>query len=141
MNDDNLFEQVNKTVINDNFLATVQEIVSRIDYRSDDYCIEVARDRTDPDGRVFTQIRHWRPDAVTGEMAWGNGGKRYLSPHMTESEIVRGIFAQALGYEEHEVREFFKWRPKDSGEYLAVFGPHISVGALWDVADKLDVRE
>jgi hypothetical protein len=85
-------------------------------------------------GSVTIELRHWRPDADTGVMAWGSGGKRPIKPDATDSEIVRVLFAAALAYEEHEVREFFTYRGK------RIMGPHISVEALMEVADRLDVR-
>ncbi len=128
------------TVEQDVWLAQVRQIVSRIQYRGDDYRFRVEIDAADPAGRVFIQLQHYRPDAYTSDMAWGSGGKSYLSPHMTPSEIVRRCLGAALAYEEHEVREFFRYAPEPGAEPLPVFGPHISVDALWRVADILDVR-
>lgn len=65
----------------------------------------------------------------------GRGGKAYLSEHMTVSELTRTAFGLFRAYEEHECREFFKWRGK------AIYGPHIEVLSLWEVADRLDYRD
>ena len=92
-------------------------------------------DKTDPDGRVYMQVECDRPDTFTGVMGVGRGGKAYLSPHMTDSELVRRAFALVLAYVEHEAREGFTWRGR------RVFGPHISVEALWDAAETLDARD
>jgi len=129
--------------VQETWLERVQAVVDRISYRPDTYRWRVEVDQEDPLGRVFVQLQHYRPDAFTGAMAWGHGGKSYLSPHMTEGELVRRLLGAALAYEEHEVREFFMWRPEgtEPGEERRVFGPHISVSALWDVADQLDVRQ
>lgn len=121
------------------FLDVVQDIVSRIEYRKG-YRFEVAIDKKDPEGRVYVQLWHTRPDAYTGEPGEGRGGKRYLSPHATDSEIVRTLLGAALAYEEHEVREFFRYRPRFETEARPVFGPHSDVDQLWKVADILDVR-
>jgi hypothetical protein len=116
------------------WLTDIRAVVDQIGYR-DDYRFRVAGDvAAGGDGRVFLQLQHYRPDADTGAMAWGGGGKSYLSPHMTASEIVRRALGAAIAYEEHEVREFFRYRG------ARVFGPHISVDALVEVADRLDVR-
>jgi len=125
------------------WLEHVQGVVDRVVYRPDTYRWRVEVDVEDPLGRVFVQLQHYRPDAFTGDMAWGSGGKSYLSPHMTDGELVRRLLGAALAYEEHEVREFFMYRPEDAdaGEERRVFGPHIDVDALWDVADQLDVRQ
>lgn len=123
-------------VENDGFMNRVLDLVSRISYKDeDDWELRVAYDlKGDPVGRVYLQVVHYRPDAVTGVMGIGHGGKRYLSPHMVDGEIVRIAFNSFLAYEEHEVREFFKYQGR------AVFGPHIDVNYLWRVADKLEVR-
>ena len=89
----------------------------------------------DPDGeRYYFQIRCYRQDVITGEMGFGYGGKAYLSPHATDSELVQTVFGLYKGYWEHEARETFKWRDR------RVFGPHISTEALWEVARRVDVR-
>lgn len=116
------------------FIKCVQEILDLIDYRPKDYRWRVEVDNEDPDGRVFLQLQHYRPDTFTGEMRWGGGGKSYLSPFMTTSEIVRRALGAAIAYEEHEVREEFKYRG------VRIFGPHIDVEALVEVAERLDVR-
>ena len=117
----------------DKFEDRVFAIVTDIEYK-DHYHLICARDRKDPEGRVFIQVACWRKDTVTGEMGMGKGGKSYLSEHMTDSEIVRRAFGLFMAYEEHECREFFKWRGR------RVFGPHIAVEALWEAAKQVDVR-
>lgn len=84
--------------------------------------------------RHYLQIRCYRRDVITGEMGFGYGGKAYLSPFSTDSELVQAIFGLYKGYWEHEARENFKWRGR------RVFGPHISTEALWEVAKRVDVR-
>ena len=39
--------------------------------------------------RYFFQIQCWRRDVMTGEMGLGYGGKAYLSPHGTDSELIQ----------------------------------------------------
>lgn len=60
--------------------------------------------------------------------------KHRLSVHMTEGEVVQSAFAAALQAEEHECREFFQYKNK------RVFGPHISIDALLEVADRVEGR-
>ncbi|MCW2763870.1 MAG: hypothetical protein JWR85_4071 [Marmoricola sp.] len=119
---------------NGRWLQYVRDLMASVAYRDDTYRYRVEIDQADPHGRVFIQLEHLRPDAFTGELKWGNGGKRYLSPFMTTSEIIRAAFAAALAYEEHEVREWFTYHQR------RVFGPHIDVDALWTVANDLDIR-
>lgn len=97
----------------------------------------VERDQTSQDalGRYYFQIRCERPDTFTGEMGTGHGGKAYLSPYATDSELVQTAFGLYKAYVEHEARESFLWRGR------RVFGPHISTEALWEVAERYDVRE
>lgn len=82
----------------------------------------------------YYQIRCWRQDVITGKWDFGYGGKAYLSPHSADGELVQIIFGLYKGYWEHEARESFKWGGR------RVFGPHIATEALWEVAQRVDVR-
>jgi hypothetical protein len=84
--------------------------------------------------RVYLQVTCWRKDTLTGEMGWGFGGKGYLSPHMTDQEIVQLAFGLFKGYEEHECREFFMYKGK------RIYGPHIALDALLEIADRTTYR-
>lgn len=84
--------------------------------------------------RLFFQIQCYRQDAITKEMGLGYGGKAYLSPHATDSELIQTAFGLYKSYWEHEARETFIWRERRP------FGPHISTEALWEVARRVDVR-
>ncbi len=88
-----------------------------------------------PSGRFYFQVWHYRKDVITGEWGWGHGGKAYVSPHASDSELVQTVFGLYKGFWEHEARETFKWRGR------RVFGPHIDTDALWEVATKVDVRK
>lgn len=90
-------------------------------------------------GREYLQVKCWRRDTITGEMGYGYGGKAYLSPHMTDSEIIQVAFGLYKGYWEHEARETFILI-NSAGEGRRPFGPHIDSWALWSVARKVDVR-
>lgn len=116
------------------FERRVYELVRQISYR-EGYAILIQRDKRAEGGRLYLQVEHVRRDARTGEVGLGRGGKAYLSPAMTDSEVVRKAFQLCLAYEEHEVREHFLFRGRQ------VFGPHIDVEALWTVAEETDVRE
>jgi len=116
------------------FQQRVVGIVAQINYKPN-FELLVNRDVSLlGEGRVYLQVQCWRPDTFTGEMDYGRGGKIYLSPHMVDSEIVRKAFQALLGYEEHEAREFFMYKGK------RVFGPHIDVDALVEIADRLETR-
>lgn len=91
--------------------------------------------RLDTEGsRWYFQVQCERIDAITGTPGIGYGGKAYLSPHATLSELVQTAFGLFKSYEEHESREFFRWR----GEQ--VFGPHIDVRYLHLIAGSTDAR-
>lgn len=118
----------------DQFLGGVEEIVETISYKPG-YKLLCKRDLKDPQGRVYLQVECARPDAITGLPGVGRGGKAYLSEHMTDGEIIRKAFGLFMAYEEHECREFFKWDGR------AVFGPHIDVQSLWEVANRREFRD
>ena len=86
-------------------------------------------------GRWYIQVECDRPDSFTDLLGVGRGGKGYLSPHMIPGEIVRKAFGLFAAYEEHECREFFTYKGK------RVFGPHISIDALLEVADQVEARD
>lgn len=72
--------------------------------------------------------------AKTGMVEKQGSRKWYLSPHMTESELVQTAFAAALQAEEHECREHFQYTGR------RVFNPHIAIHALLSVCDVEDGR-
>lgn len=87
-----------------------------------------------PNHTWFIQATLFRKDTDTGEWGTGHGGKYIISPHMTAGEIVKKCFVACRDYSEHEVREAFLFRGR------RVLGPHIDISALWEVADKEEVR-
>lgn len=107
----------------------VHEVIKRINLLwRDAYALETGED----DYGVFVQVLCRRPDAVTGEVKLGRGGKRYLRYDQTDGQIVRVVFGALLAYEEHEWREAFLYRGK------RIFGPHLDIEALVEVADRVD---
>lgn len=111
------------------------EVAGNVEVKHREDCVLVLlKDQKDAEGRWYYQVHCKRPDAYTGEVGWGYGGKAYLSPHANEAELVRTAFALFKAYDEHEVREGFRWKGR------AIFGPHISVEALWEASEHLDFR-
>lgn len=114
--------------------SRVKNLIFRVSYR-DGYEFVLETDKTDSYGRLYLQLQVQRPDVFTGEIGTGYSGKAYLSEHMTDSEISRVLIGLCLGYEEHEVREFFKI------DEVAVYGPHIALDALITAGKELDFRQ
>lgn len=116
------------------FEQLARQVVEDITYKPG-FKVLCERDKADEGGRLYYQVEAERIDIVTNLPGVGRGGKSYLSPHQTLSELVRKAFGLFAAYEEHECRENFLWRGH------RVFGPHIDVIALASVADKVDVRK
>lgn len=110
----------------------MRDILRDIKYK-DGYYFELLQDADG--GRMYVQVAFLRPDIVTGKEGWGRSGKRYVSEHMCKSEFVALCMGTVLALEEHEAREMFKYRGR------RIFGPHIDVDALWEVARRVEVRE
>lgn len=75
--------------------------------------------------------------AFSGEYNSWRSGKRYLSPHMCKQEIVGACFSLIQDAENHEMREYFRYRGR------AIFNPHLDPDALYDIAvlRNMDMRE
>ena len=117
----------------EDFLERIQALAARVKLGMNCKVI-VGRDEEIPNGRYYLQIECIRMDVITKKMGPGYGGKAYLSPHMTDSELFQIMFGLYKGYWEHEARENFEI------DGLRPFGPHISTEALLTVARKVDVR-
>lgn len=63
------------------------------------------------------------------------GRKWYVSKHMTESEVVQTLLKAVLAAVEHEAREQFTYKGKQ------LFGPHLDVEALMEIAERTVYRE
>lgn len=84
--------------------------------------------------RTYIQWQFYGPCSITGVKQWHNCRKWYLSPHMTDGEIVQTAFAAALQAEEHECREFFKY------DGHVIMNPHLSLEALTSRAHMTEGR-
>lgn len=101
--------------------------------------VKIGHDDEHEPGRFYFQIKCWRRDVISGEFGYGYGGKAYLTPHATDSELIQTVFGLYKAYWEHEARETFVL-VNSAGEGRRPFGPHIDTWALWDVARRVDVR-
>lgn len=117
----------------DPFLLRLRGIVAQVELGME-CSVVIGRDEENDPGRFYFQIMCWRMDVISKEMGHGFGGKAYLSPHATDSELVQTIFGLYKAYWEHEARENFYWKGR------RVFGPHMDVNAVWEVATRIDAR-
>lgn len=85
----------------------------------------------------FIQSRFLASDTEGGipTRSWQSGRKWYVSPHSTESEVIQTALKAILTAVEHEAREQFLVDGK------AIFGPHLDVEALLELADRTTYRE
>jgi hypothetical protein len=81
---------------------------------------------------LFIQVEFNAINTVTGVMEKQTGRKFYISPFMTDSEIVQTAFLAIKTAEEHELRELFTYKGS------AVFGPHMDLNELSEVG--MDAR-
>lgn len=103
----------------------IEQIISYCTYP--DYSFEV---QTDGRGEIYLFAHYMEPDTVTGVREIQRTRRWFLSPYMTESEIVRTAFKCIITSREHRVREHFKF----SGQ--PVFSPHFDVMALLELCQK-----
>ena len=116
------------------FLRRVEGLVADIELPGQ-FRVVLERDKQVPGGRLYLQLACWRPDTFTGEPAEGRGGKAYLTPYATDSELVQTVWGLYQSFVLHEARETFRYRGR------RVYGPHIDVRALWEVAERYDARQ
>lgn len=113
-------------------LASIQNIVEHIRYKPG-WVLRFLIDFK----RAGAPYLRWEFDSTCAKTDVPNtvfGRKWYLSEHMTKSEVVQTALMAALTAEEHECREFFRYKGK------RIFGPHIDIYALMEVCNREDVR-
>lgn len=112
-----------------------QNILDRIRYRND------WKKVLKLDGNRFYFCFEWNDTCnFTGKPLLSRTSKYYLSPYMTDTEVVNRVFLAAMKGEEHETRERFQYRPSDETEWRAPYNTHIDINCLYDIADQYDVR-
>lgn len=109
-------------------LDDIKDIVSKVTYK-DGWTIQVYEGH----GRSYIQVS---VDASVGicsvskqNTAW-KSGKHYLSPYMCKQEIVGVCFAAIKASEEHEMREWFRYKG------ASIFNPHLDPDQLVELAKK-----
>lgn len=104
----------------------IYDIVHRVTYKPG-WAIDFHCDGPD---RPYIQLHVEGFDAVTKTGTAWKSGKRYLSFHMCRQEIVGAVFGLIKDAEEHEMREWFRYRG------ASIFNPHLDPDALVEVARK-----
>ena len=110
-------------------LEQMQAVVAACDFPGYDFGVIV-----DSRNSIYLQGAYSEADVKTGRVEIQKTRRWFLSPQMVKSEIVQTVFKCVLTSAEHRTREWFKYRGK------AVFGPHFDVDALWEIADRTEVR-
>jgi hypothetical protein len=98
------------------------------------WVLRVDRDQKNEGGRIFIQWLYDAPCSIEGHQQQWRGRKWYMSPHMTEGEIVKSALFGALVAMEHEVRENFHY------EGVPLFNPHIDIRAMMSNAEEYASR-
>ena len=110
-------------------LSQMKEVVAWTE--CEPYAVTLFRD----DGSLYMQVSAVLPDPVTGDVSQHRGAKLLVSKYSTESELVQKALGAILAFEEHEIREKFRYRG------VALFNPHIDVRAHMEIANRQVFRD
>lgn len=80
--------------------------------------------------RIYLQVFYYAPCRKDGKIKQFRGGKHYLSPHMTEDEIVKRAYVAFEATVKHEIMEEFRFDGK------TVFNPHVNFRKLLEISDE-----
>jgi hypothetical protein len=114
------------------------DVLARVTMPNENWRIEVRNDTGNPDtawtpGRPFLQIVCDEGICnVTGKPMKWTSRKWFLSPHMTDGEIVQTALKACLTAAEHEIREKFKYRG------MSIFDPHYDIEKLVELRRNPD---
>ena len=108
----------------------MREVLTRVRYLDWAFVVKLDGDRP------YLQVQFMASDTrYGGGPTHQTGRKWFLSPHMTESELVGTAFKAVITAVEHEARENFKYKGRP------IYGPHIPIEKLWIAAEYVDARE
>jgi hypothetical protein len=105
-------------------LSRMREVVDLCSYPEYQFLVLV-----DGRGAIYLQADYMEIDVSSGKSERQVTRRWFLSPEMTESEIVQTVFKCVLTSMEHRTREWFRYAGN------AVFGPHFDVHALWQLCE------
>lgn len=86
-------------------------------------------------GRLYIQIQFDDVNNIDGTPYRSHCRKWYLSPHMTDQEVVRTAWKAYEGAVIHEASEKFLYGGK------MIYGPHICPESLWNIAQNVEHRK
>jgi len=109
--------------------ADIAAILSTITYKPGWAFLLLSDDADRPyiQVQVSAEASEARSPFQSGVHPW-RGGKVYLSYHMCRQEIVGAAFGAIRAAEEHEMREWFRYRGR------SIFNPHLDPEALHGIA-------
>ena len=112
-------------------LKDIKKIIEDVNFK--DWQIYVNKSH---DSRMYLQIIFTAPCVTTKEMLEQKCRKWWLSPYMTETEIVGTAYKAVVAAMDHEVREHFTYKNR------TIYNPHFEVNDLIKLSDKvkLDAR-
>lgn len=102
----------------------VSLIISQVRFRDKNIVL------IDKEGVWFLQVQYYEEDVHTKNTEEQHGRKWYISPHMTESEIVQTAFKAVLTSQEHIAREWFTYKGR------RIFHPHHNINNLIRLCDE-----
>lgn len=116
-------------------LEQLKLIVSAIEFQ--DWHFTVGEMTRNGSPGFYLQVYFWAADNEGNrpEMTRQNGRPWYVSSWATPAEVVQTALKAVLTALEHEAREQFLYQGK------AIFGPHLDLQALLQMADRKVYRE
>lgn len=109
-------------------LHSLQTLLSDVKFREWDFHVYETGDR------FYLQLSFIADDCDDGIPVILKTRKWLLSSHMTNSEVIQTALKAVLTALEHEAREQFTYKGRQ------IFGPHLDLDALVEIADRRDVR-
>lgn len=111
-------------------LDEIKEVINQITYKRG-WVIIVSLDGNRP----VLQVEFEGEDVVTGAIEKQKCRKWFLSYHMCNNELVGTAFNAIRAAEEHETREFFKYKNE------RVMNPHFSYDDIADLIKQNKLKE
>lgn len=113
------------------YLQEVEDILAQVKYKDVEFKAGTIDDDDDDDSDfyLFLQCAGWEADNVTGEAKLFFGRKWLIPTPITKTDIVNTAFKAVMTWEEHEIREQFKYRGK------SIYQPHFDPDELAELTE------